>query len=114
MKMYRFLKGVQVGRQNFEKHETVYSNQLDEARLKQMVKRGILQEIPVAEPEPIKPAPPMQTAMKLSKIGLPDPEPEPEVVVEESEEVKEEVRKPETKPARRSAKPTRSKVKSKF
>lgn len=106
VQMYRFVKSVQLGNRNCKVGDPIYSNQLDVKQLNALVKKGIIQKVPVAEPEPmpVKEPAPMAAAVKAGLLNSKIAEP---AVVEEAEEPEAEEaadgeqREPEQKPARR-------------
>lgn len=113
IKMYRLLKGFQLGNRNMSRGQVLYSNEATPKQIEDLKKRKMIQEVPIDEPEPIKEPPPVQFAKALATMAVVKEEAKPEVEEEEndSEGSPEQPREADEKPVRRS-RPTLKKKKA--
>lgn len=110
IKMYRLLKGFQLGNRNMSRGQVLYSNEATPKQIEGLKKRKMIQEVPIDEPEPIKEPPPMQFAKALATMAVTKEEPEPENGDNEDKNP-EQSREADAKPVRRS-RPTLKKKKA--
>lgn len=113
IKMYRLLKGFQLGNRNMSRGQVLYSNEATPKQIEDLKKRKLIQEVPIDEPEPIKEPPPVQFAKALATMAVTkeEPEPENEAADEDDEEAEEQPREADEKPTRRPSRPVAKKKK---
>lgn len=114
IKMYRLLKGFQLGNRNMSRGQVLYSNEATPKQIEDLKKRKMIQEVPIDEPEPIKEPPPVQFAKALATMAVAKEEPEPENEAADGgdeDENPEQPREADAKPVRRS-RPTLKKKKA--
>lgn len=102
IKMYRLLKGFQLGNRNMSRGQALYSNEVKPKTLEDLLKRKMIQEVPLDEPEPIQSPPPTQFAKALATLTAPKEEPVTEEADADDDDAPEQPREADEKPVRRA------------